>query len=93
MKGDEMTWEELNEGLEALLIISEFEKICGEIPKHRIKIFATYNIGQWLERLHIFKKGYKLGLKTALRRFVNSGWLKPDYQKKLEEQLKELVKK
>ena len=89
MNKEDKEWQDLNEGLEAIFIISEFEKVCGEIPKHRIKIFAHYNIGQWIERLEIFKKGYGVGCKRTMKYIIGSGWLKKDCEDKLREKMKE----
>lgn len=83
MVDENKQWKELNEGFESLMIVGEYEKAFGECP-----LFPRLlKMGQWLNGLIRFKKGYQAGIKRAMFQIVNSGWLKPDSEEKLRKQL------
>jgi len=60
---EEITVEELNEGLRALVIIEYFRTEFGEIP-HPLRIFACR---RWMREFKAFQKGFELGQKYVQR--------------------------
>jgi len=60
---EEITLEELNEGLRALIIIEYFRTEFGEIP-HPLRFFACR---RWRREFKAFQKGFELGQKYVQR--------------------------
>jgi maltose-binding protein MalE len=89
---DDMSWEEIQEGLELVRLVAEFEQKYGEMPE--LKQFGPFIFGWkkvkcWKHDFNIFREGVKSGSKWAKEWIKNSGWLKGDIQKKFEQEEKE----
>ena len=61
---EEITVEELHEGLRALVIIEYFTKEFGKMP-HPLRFFKYR---RWMREFEAFQKGFELGQKYAQRR-------------------------
>jgi len=81
-KFEDMSWEELQKGLETLRIFSEFEKQYGECPAVS-RLWGFRKAKRWVRECNVFREGVKVGEKWAYEWIKNSGWLKEDIQKEL----------
>lgn len=91
-KYEDMSWEEIQEGLELLRLVAEFEEKYGKIPD--LKRFGPFTLGwrkvkRWKRDFEIFHEGVKSGSKWAMKWIEDSGWLKDGVQEELERKEKE----
>lgn len=83
-KSDEdIDYEKLQEGLELLLLVAEFEKRYWECPPVT-RFSGMRKARRWRREVNIFRAGYKVGMEWARKSIINSGWLKKDIQEELE---------
>ena len=91
-KYEDMSWEELQEGLELVRLVAEFEQKYGEMPE--LKQFGHFILGwrkakRWKHDFDILREGVKSGTKWAKKWIKDSGWLKDGVQEELEREEKE----
>ena len=91
-KYEDMSWEEIQEGLELVRLVAEFDQRYGEIPE--LKKFGPFILGwrkvmRWKHEFDIFREGVKSGSKWAMEWIENSGWLKDGVREELERGEKE----
>lgn len=87
-KSEDMSWEELQKGLETLRIFTEFEKRYGECPKVSW-LWGFRTAKRWIHECNVFREGVKAGEKWAYEWIKNSGWLRKEVQMRFEQKEKE----
>ena len=84
---EDMSWEEIQGGIELLRLVAEFDQKYGEMPE--LKQFGPFILGwkkvkRWKHDFNIFREGVKSGSKWAKEWIKDSGWLKDGVQEELE---------
>lgn len=83
---DEMSYEELNEGFGLLYLELQFEEIYGEPPDVKLMYLGWRKLKRWLSDFGVFRKGAEVGAKNMWENVKNSGWLKDDVQRRIDEE-------
>lgn len=88
-----MTWKEINEGLDVMVLMERFEKLYGDAPEVTWLdvLKSTLRLPNKFERWHngftMFRAGAKAGRVTQWKWIMNSGWLKKVVQEEFEKQM------
>ena len=91
-KYEDMSYEEIQEGLVLLRLVAEFSQKYGEMPE--LKQFGPFILGwakvkRWKRDFSIFREGVKSGAKWVKEWIKDSGWLKDGVREELERKEKE----
>lgn len=91
-KFEDMSYEEIQEGLELLRLVAEFGEKYGEMPE--LKQFGPFILGwrkvkRWKHDFNIFREGVNSDSKWAMKGIKDSGWLKDGVPEELEREEKE----
>lgn len=85
---DEISDEELIEGLGLLQLNFQFEEIYGE-PDVKWGYLGWRRLKRWSSDFAVFRIGAEVGAKNMWENVKNSGWLKDDVQRRIDEEKEE----
>ena len=79
----EENWDGFLQGVDAVQLYLQFDKIYGPAPKMGI-FWGKRKFLDWMDKLAIFIEGAQAGQQNVETTITNSGWLNPEAQKMFE---------